>query len=243
KVGAVNEVLKVAKGNLIAFQDADDWAEPTRIEEQVKQFLLNPKLGICFTNYTVVGEKKFVPKRIALTDEELKDEFLEFFNKKNKSFAATSCPTMMITEEVLRATSGYHPYFAGRVAEDIHWIYRILKKYSGTTINKALYNYHIREGAFTQIQVSGTKAKYIYAWHLLSKIISKDHQENIDLLAPENSDELKRLELVACEEALVEKTTGLLELQLNYEKSASYRLGKLLLSPLHLIKNRLLPLL
>jgi glycosyltransferase involved in cell wall biosynthesis len=239
KVGAVNHVLKAAKGDLITFQDADDWSEPTRIEEQVKQFTVEPQPGICFTNYKIIRKKTSVPERIALTDDELKDEFLRFRNKKNKNFSATNCPTMMITREVLEATHGYHTYFQGRVAEDIHWIYRILKNFIGITVDKPLYNYSVREGAFTQLQISGKNAKYAYSWHLLSKIISKDMDENIDILAPENKAELQTIELLACEEALAEAIKNNHELQLAYETSTTYKLGKLLLSPIHLLKTKI----
>src|SRR5665647_1884715 len=78
KIGAVNEVLNQVNGQLIAFQDADDWSEPMRIEQQVIQFLNNSSLGICFTNYRYVGSKEFLPGRISLTNEELKNEFLNY---------------------------------------------------------------------------------------------------------------------------------------------------------------------
>ena len=237
KVGAVNVVLKQAKGDLITFQDADDWSEPNRIEEQVNQFLKHPNLGICFTGYRFAGKKTFVPERIAVSDAELKDEFLDFGRKKNKTFTATNCPSMMITSEVLNKTGGYHPYFAGRVAEDIQWVYRILKQFEGITVDKVLYNYSIREGSFTQVQFSGKNAKYAYSWHLLSKIIYKDIHENIDLLDPKNKGQLDEIELQACEEALISTISLLNETKKVYENSMSFKIGKCILSPLHFLKS------
>jgi glycosyltransferase involved in cell wall biosynthesis len=237
KIGAVNEVLKNVKGDFIAFQDADDWSEPTRIQEQVNQFIAEPQLGVCFTNYAIIEKKKYFPPRISLTDEELKDEFLEFMNRTNKNWSPTLCATMMINKAVLNTTVGYHPYFKDKVAEDIHWIYRILKNYSGYTINKPLYNYNIREGAFSQIQVSGTHAKYIYSWQLLAKIIYKDIHENIDILEPSNIVLLKEIELLVCESALQEAIKSKLLLKESYENSTNYKLGKLLLYPAHFVKK------
>lgn len=240
KVGAVNIVLQQAKGDLITFQDADDWSEISRIQQQVDEFLKNPSLGICFTNYRFVGKKTFVPKRIALSDAELKDEFLEFGHKKHSSFTATNCPSMMITREVLAKTGGYHPYFAGRVAEDIQWIYRILKDFEGVTVDKVLYNYTIREGSITQNQLLGTNAKYAYSWQLLSKIIRKDIYENLDILAPENAEALKELELQACEEALTDQIRINNSIREAYENSMSFNIGKKILTPLkmfHAIKR------
>jgi glycosyltransferase involved in cell wall biosynthesis len=237
KVGAVNEVLKKVRGNYIAFQDADDWSEPERLEQQVNQFLKDPQLGICFTNYRYVGSKTFVPGKISLTNEELGNEFLNFNSERIEASSPTNCPTMMISRAALDKTGGYHPYFAGRVAEDIQWIYRILKYFKGITIDNFLYNYSLRQGSFTQIQSTGTNAKYAYSWQLLSKIIHKDVYEGIDVLAVENKELLNKLELEACEDALVQTIQLLNETRFLYENSTSFKLGKLLLKPLHALKN------
>jgi len=241
KVGAVNEVLKKISGNYIAFQDADDWSEPNRIEEQVKQFFKDDQLGICFTNYKCIGRQTFLPKKISLTNEELRNEFLNFFYNRQDRRSPTNCPTMMISKSALNKTGGYHPYFAGRVAEDIQWIYRILKDFNGITVDKVLYNYQSREDSFTHIQAAGIKPKYAYSWQLLSKIIHKDIYEGIDVLAPENKELLNKLELEACEEALVNTIKLLNETRSLYEKSTSFRLGKLLLKPFHALKNLTTP--
>jgi glycosyltransferase involved in cell wall biosynthesis len=238
KVGAVNEILHLVNGDLITFQDADDWSEPERLQEQVNEFLKEPQLGICFTNYKVVGKKEYYPHRIALSDEELRDEFLNFRNKKNINFSHTNCPSMMISQEVLKSTGGYHPYFAGRVAEDIHWIYRILKQYRGITVKKYLYNYNIREESFTELQLTGKNAKYAYSWQLLAKIIQKDIHENIDLLDPVYAKDLQEIELLSCEEALLENIKALVELKLNYEGSTSLKLGRAILKPFYIFKKR-----
>jgi len=231
KVGAVNEVLQKVTGDYIAFQDADDWSEPERLELQLNEFIKDHELGICFTNYRYVGDKNYLPGKISLTDSELKKEFFDYLSEyRNPS--STTCATMMITKEALVKTKGYHPYFKGRVAEDTHWVYRILKDFKGKTVDKILYNYLIREGSFTQLQSKGTNAKYAYSWHLLSKIIQKDIYEGIDVLAPENTDILRRFELEACEQALVEYVNLLNHTRNLYENSTNFRLGKLMLSPL-----------
>jgi glycosyltransferase involved in cell wall biosynthesis len=237
KVGAVNSVLKKVKGEFISFQDADDWSEPDRIAEQVNQFLLNPNLGICFTGYKYFGISNRFPNQFALSDQELKNEFLNFWKNRVDVISPTICATMMITREVLKTTGGYHEYFKGRIAEDIHWIYRILKQNQGITVNKPLYHYNIREGSFTQQQLVGKNAKHAYAWHLLSKIIHKDVYENTDLLSLENREELLKIELLACEEALTESLVASRVLREKYEKSMSYRIGKFLLKPLHFLKQ------
>lgn len=237
KVGAVNNVLRKATGDFIAFQDADDWSEPDRIYEQLNRFYLQEGTGICFTKYRYTGSKTFVPKKIALTDKQLKDEFLHFGCKQQESLSPTICATMMITKDVLIETGGYHPFFGGRVAEDIHWIYRILKKFSGIAIDKPLYNVRSVDESLTWQQASGKNAKSAYSWQLLSKIIYKDIHENIDVLDAAHIDELKTLELMACEEALSASIISLNEMKNRYENSTSYKLGRFILSPFRILKN------
>lgn len=237
KVGAVNEVLQKVNGDFIAFQDADDWSEIDRIQEQLNAFQKDGELGICFTNYRYVGDKIFLPEKISLTNEELRDEFLNYTYKRKPGTSPTNCPTMMISKAALQKTKGYSSYFAGRVAEDIQWIYRILKDFKGITVDKVLYNYTLRQGSFTKIQATGIKPKYAYSWQLLSKIIFKDVHEGIDVLARENKELLARLELEACEDALLEYIR-LVNHTINvYENSRSFKLGKLLLTPWRLFKN------
>ncbi len=237
KIGAVNEVLKKVNGNFIAFQDADDWSEPDRIKMQLQQFTIDPDLGICFTGYNYIGTKNFLPGKISLTNEELRNEFLNYTHKRFMESSPTICATMMISRAALDATCGYHPYFVGRVAEDIHWVYRILKDFKGITVNKVLYNYSFRNGSFSQIQGEGSNAKYAYSWQLLSKLIYKDIHEGIDVLLPENKDLLINLELESCEDALLETIQLLNQTKNAYEKSFSFNLGKLILTPYRIIKR------
>jgi glycosyltransferase involved in cell wall biosynthesis len=236
KVGAVNEILQRVNGDYIAFQDADDWSEPDRVKMQLQEFRNDPELGICFTGYRYISNKVSLPSKISLTNNQLKSEFLDFF-KNDINRDSTVSPTLMISKEALLKTKGYSYYFAGRVAEDIQWIYRILKDFKGITIDKILYNYRLREGSFTHIQSTGTNAKYAYSWQLLSKIIHKDIHEGIDVLAPENKELINKLELEACEEALVKTIQLLNETRLVYENSSRYRLGKFLLKPFHSLNN------
>lgn len=237
KIGAVNEVLAKVTGDFIAFQDADDWSEPGRIEQQLNAFAKDKALGICFTNYFYEGDRHGVPGPVAMTDAELRDEFLHFMRRSNIQLTATCCPSMMISRQALDTTGGYNAYFKGRVAEDIHWIYRILKSFKGITLGERLYHYAVRTGSLTGLQVSGQNAKAAYSWRLLEKIIYKDVHQNIDVLSGQNETLLKQLELEACEAVLLEKMKLLNDMGAAYQKSWSYRVGNFLLKPVSIIKK------
>jgi len=231
KIGAVNEVLKKVNGDLICFQDADDWSEATRIEKQVNRFTKIKELGICFTAYKNIGDKKDTPSPISLSNEDLRDEFIDFGHKKNKDFHATCCPSMMISKAVLIDFCGYDSYFIGRVGEDIHWIYRILKKFQGVSVNEPLYYYNVRIDSLTGNQFMGNNPKAAYTWGLLSEIIYKDIYENIDALDSKYSELLKDLELKACEESLIINIQLKNETRYTYENSMNFKIGKLILTP------------
>jgi glycosyltransferase involved in cell wall biosynthesis len=236
KIGAVNEVLKKVNGDYIAFQDADDWSEPDRIFTQLAEFKKDAQLGICFTKFKYAGLVTSSPQRIVLTNHDLKNGFFNF-NRDNNGNTLPLCASMMISRAALLRVPGYHPYFKGRVAEDIHWIYRILKHFRGITVDKILYNYSVRDGSMTQDQIAVKNGKYAYSWQLLSKIIDKDIIEGIEVLRPENSVILQQLELQACEEVLMEKIQLLNLTKENYENSLSYKVGKFILSPFHFLKR------
>lgn len=235
KVGAVNEVLQKVTGDYIAFQDADDWSEPARIELQLKEFVKDIELGICFTNYKYMGSKTFLPEKISLNNEELRDEFLNFSYKKGTGKSPTNCPTMMISKQALQKTKGYSPEFAGRVGEDIQWIYRILKFYKGVTIDKVLYNYTLRNSSLTGIQHTGLKPKYAYSWQLLTLIIDKDINDGLDILSEENRELFKKMELEACEVALSENIQLLNHTRQLYESSTNFKIGKAILAPFRIL--------
>jgi glycosyltransferase involved in cell wall biosynthesis len=237
KVGAVNEVLKMVTGSFICFQDSDDYSASDRIQKQVEFLINNPETDICFTGYEYFGEINRKVNNFSISNDELREEFLNFNHKKGPNKEATVCASMMISQKILKWESGYHLYFTGRSGEDAHWIYRILKSFKGGVINQSLYFYRIRSGSFTQLQVSGKNAKYAYSWNLLSKIIYKDIHENIDLLQEENKEQLKQIELEACEEALIDKIIELNTLKVAYETSMNFRLGKIILTPIKLIKK------
>jgi glycosyltransferase involved in cell wall biosynthesis len=227
KIGAVNDILQKVTGDFICFQDADDWSEPGKITRQVMAFHADSELGICFTGYRNPGYSGFDPRHFSTTDDELRNEFLHFGQRKDPDIFPTACATMMIKREVFTMVGGYYSYFKGRVGEDIYWIYRILKHVRGITINEVLYNYRIgRAGSFTDTQFSGGNAKSAYSWKLIEKIIRWNEENSIDLVASGHTDILRDLELEACEEALLAFIVTSRSIIQAYENSTSFKLSR-----------------
>ncbi len=237
KVGAVNEAMKIVNGEFIAFQDSDDYSEPDRIKYQVGEFLKDNQLGVCFTKYKFCGDKNYVAENVSLSNSDLKSEFLHYQYKRKAGHSPTCCPSMMIHKNVISEIGGYHPYFAGKIGEDAHWIYRILKKFKGITVNEVLYNYYVRKGSLMTEAYAGKNVKFNYSLPLLHLIIKKDVEENIDVLNATNALALRDLELQACEMALTDKILDYHNLQLVYENSKSFKIGKKIIGSLMFFKK------
>jgi glycosyltransferase involved in cell wall biosynthesis len=54
---SLNEALRLARGELVARQDADDVSEPDRFRRQIDYLDLHPSVGLVGTNYVLVDEQ------------------------------------------------------------------------------------------------------------------------------------------------------------------------------------------
>ncbi|MEJ8756637.1 glycosyltransferase family 2 protein [Pontibacter sp. H259] len=235
KIGAVNEVIPLCKGELICFQDGDDWSEVDRIEKQVSAFKANPNLGICFTGFEIFDEEgvlKHKPQVMPATDLEIKNAFLNFGKSGSDIKGYITCATMMVRKPLLEKTKGYHSYFFGKPGEDIFLVYQIVKQHESVAITKALYKIVRSTGSFTDDQAKGINIKSVYIWNVISKLIAHD-QAGVNLLDPENRELLLEQELISCEEAL----RATLEDVNNYKMSTSYKVGKIIVKQFSFLKK------
>jgi glycosyltransferase involved in cell wall biosynthesis len=230
KIGIVNHALSVATGELIAFQDADDWSDPSRIARQVNAFS-DDSLVLCFTGYSINGKSK-TAEHYRTTDALLRNEFHELGFLQPKHYNATVCATMMFRRSVLANEKGYHPWFTGKVGEDIHLVYRIMKHGKAITIPEILYYYHHnRPGSLTHQQIVAFKPEPLYSYIAIAKLIQQDIQNGVNILEDYTAEQLASFELQACKEALVLSYSDAAKQKLMYEQSTSYRIGNLILSP------------
>jgi glycosyltransferase involved in cell wall biosynthesis len=141
-----NELFKQAKGDLVTFQDADDWSHPSRIRSQVDQFLANSNLGLCTvrsrTEITVDG--LFIDSPAVFADSEIRE-----YEKTNLALPFT-CGTIMIARHVLEAVGPYRPYFDRIGAEHVDWAYLIFEKFRCANVGPVLYHYRFNKGSFSK---------------------------------------------------------------------------------------------
>ncbi len=233
KIDSVNQCIQMAKGEYIAFQDADDWSVPGRIMKQLQEIRASQDTGICFTNYEIFDHRNRKQKDtriIAQAPEDIVREFVDFGYYKNKSMKPMMCATMMVTSDLIKSIGGFHPYFKGRVAEDIHLVYNLLKATRPCVVPEKLYSITRSRDSLTDNQLSGKNAKSAYSWEILKIVIDYD-KRGIDLLDKKNVDLLLKEELLACELQLVKTIQEKNQITKNYDKSFSLRIGKFISAP------------
>lgn len=140
-----NKLLKLGKGDLLGFQDADDFSDPLRIEKQVREFHKNPSLGLCatFSHYFYHETREIFKKRTgAISDQEIKSEI-----KKSSQF---SCNSILISRAVYEDIGGYQEFYDRIFSEDYDWACRISEKYVCYNIPEYLYNGRISKNSLTR---------------------------------------------------------------------------------------------
>lgn len=137
---ARNKGVEMATAPYIAFLDADDWWEPTFLEEMSGLIKRHPDAGIYGTGYYIVknGKKRLAPIGV--------DEgFVEGEINYCAVYAKTLCmPLTSISVAIPRAvfdeSGGFKPHL--KLGEDFDLWIRIALKHKAVLLNKPLSNYN-----------------------------------------------------------------------------------------------------
>jgi glycosyltransferase involved in cell wall biosynthesis len=135
-----NRGVGMANYNYIAFLDADDWWEPTFLEEM--KVLINeyPDAGIYGSSYYKVRNGKKIIPNIAVA-KEFEKGYIDYYT----SYAATMwmplwTGSVIIPLNVFIEMDGFKPEL--RMGEDFHLWVRIAQKHKVAFVNKQLSNYN-----------------------------------------------------------------------------------------------------
>jgi glycosyltransferase involved in cell wall biosynthesis len=133
--------LKLAQGELIARQDADDWSEPARLERQVAFFDRHPEIGLCGSDgwtHQQNGEPLW-----KYTLPHSRAEILEALWQRNPFTHGST----MFRREAALAIGGYQEEFPCGADYDFCW--RLAEQWGGVNLPEPLYHYRYRGGSVT----------------------------------------------------------------------------------------------
>ena len=137
---ARNKGVSLSTSTYITFLDADDWWEPTFLEEMSGLIERHPDAGIYGTGYWIVknGKKRLAPIGV-------EEGFTEGIINYCKVYAKTLCMpltsiTVAIPRTVFNETVGFKPHL--KLGEDFDLWIRIAMKHKVAFLNKPLANYN-----------------------------------------------------------------------------------------------------
>lgn len=137
---ARNNGVKVANFEYIAFLDADDWWEPTFLEEMNQLRLNYPNAGIWASSYFIVknGRRRIAP--IGVSSDFVQGE-IDYFKVYAKTLTMPVWTgAVVLPKSVINATGGFKQSL--KLGEDFDLWVRIVQSHSVVLLNKPLSNYN-----------------------------------------------------------------------------------------------------
>lgn len=137
---ARNKGVAMASAPIVTFLDADDWWEPTFLEEMAGLIDRHPDAGIYGTGYYIVknGKKRLAPIGVDEGFEEGEINYCAVY-AKTLCMPLTSI-TVAMPKAVFDETGGFKPHL--KLGEDFDLWVRIALKHKTVFLNKPLSNYN-----------------------------------------------------------------------------------------------------
>ena len=139
---ARNNGVAASHGDYICFLDADDWWEPTFLEEMAKLIAEYPDAGIYGTSYTIINERKHKTRVAPIgIDTTFKQGYINYC----QVYAKTLCMPLWtgavcVPRHIFDEMGGFKPQL--KLGEDFDLWIRIALKYKVAFLNKPLSNYN-----------------------------------------------------------------------------------------------------
>ena len=135
-----NNGVAMAKYDYIAFLDADDWWEPTFLEEIKALIEEFPEAGIYGSSYYKVRNGKFIPAGIGI-EKGFEKGYINYFEAYSKSlWMPLWTGAVIIPKKIYLEMNGFKPEL--KLGEDFHLWVRIADNHKVAFVNKPLANYN-----------------------------------------------------------------------------------------------------
>lgn len=132
---ASNKLVKEAKGEYIAFQDADDYSVNNRLEKLVKEFAIDSQLACVGSNVyrvdinnNIIGDTNFKTNH-----KEIVEDLPSIFNCVGSA--------LMVKKQVIDELGLYNLFFDRIGSEDLYWFGLISYNFKVKNIKECLYYY------------------------------------------------------------------------------------------------------
>lgn len=142
---SVNFLFTQTTGNLIAFQDADDWSDRARFESQVKAFEDDIDLKFCGTQCIhYKNSQTNVYSNFPLTLHKVVEQL-------ERGDTVVLCgASVMLKRELLERYGGYREFFDRIGAEHLDWFYQMFHREKFINLPQHLYTYRAVHDSFTK---------------------------------------------------------------------------------------------
>lgn len=160
---SLNRGLALARGELIARQDADDWSASGRLQKQIQHFAEHPHDAVCGSNaWTHQQDGR------ALWTTNLprtRDALLAAFPRGNPFVHGS----VMFRKDAALAVGGYRETF--RCSQDYDFFWRLTERHGAANLPEPLYHYRYTSGS-----ISAGKATEQLRAHLAIRALAAARQ-------------------------------------------------------------------
>ncbi len=137
---ARNKAIEKSKGEFIAFLDADDWWEKSKLEKQIV-FFEDPKVGLVYSNLYLFNENE--KKRKIYSKKILKSGYLTKDLLKNYNIGIT---TLILRKSAYKAEKGFDNQY--NVIGDFDFVIRLSCNWKFKSVQEPLSYYRIHDENF-----------------------------------------------------------------------------------------------
>lgn len=139
---ARNNGVAASQGQYVCFLDADDWWEPTFLEEMAKLIAEFSDAGIYGTNYTIINETRHKTRVASVGVEEgFEKGYINYCKVYSKTmYMPLWTGAVSISRSVFDEMQGFRTHL--KLGEDFDLWIRVALKYKVAFLNKSLANYN-----------------------------------------------------------------------------------------------------
>ncbi|MCC7157381.1 MAG: glycosyltransferase [Bryobacterales bacterium] len=134
-----NQLLAEARGEFIAWLDADDLIEPAKIERQLALLAEDPECGAVGTGVRFVD----------LDARPIRTESYPDQPSRQRSDPHICCASVLVRREAIENSGYFRPMFR-KGGEDGDWLLRIADRWSLRNMPEPLYSYRVRSGSVSR---------------------------------------------------------------------------------------------